>query len=274
MDKDRPGTLRHRQAIPAGNSWVEVCSCPDNRIGNSCAPVGVIPRRGFSFARKQGKPDLDRIPGYIRAFKPNSVSRKVDRFADQLFAEMFESRQGSVHKPQDQGEVDMTMVKHDARSERVVVQALQFLLDWMPAERLQSAFGRGVIVVTNTHARPAWVPKHRLVQTDGTVGATLHEFGHVIEEGLGLAKFSLDWLIARSKGVFRLSMVDPEYRRDEVAYDGNFYDPYVGKYYADGMGTEVLSMGMELLYTEEQEFMKADFNHYALVVGVLSGRLP
>lgn len=103
-----------------------------------------------------------------------------------------------------------------------------------------------------------------------------HEMGHSVEFGDSTAKIAAHGFLKKrreSGKLFKLrDLTGQGYRKDEVAYKDNFFDPYVGKYYKDGY-TEVMSMGFECLSSPEKAAILAskDKEHLALVMGYMTG---
>jgi hypothetical protein len=109
-----------------------------------------------------------------------------------------------------------------------------------------------------------------------------HEYGHHIEHALWAAPLLTKWIRHRAQGpAIHLGY---GYKEKEKAYPDAFITRYVGKEYGgvytttDGSvietqsgSTEVLSMGVEALITEPENFYRTDPDHYLLTMGVLLG---
>jgi len=108
-----------------------------------------------------------------------------------------------------------------------------------------------------------------------------HELGHFIEYQLESPNDSRyfdaaqAWKVSKatSKRPRRLNQItNLPYDDDEVAYVGNYIDPYVGKEYdPDRPATEVISMGVERFVDAKQmsTFFQQDDEHFSLVLGIL-----
>ena len=116
--------------------------------------------------------------------------------------------------------------------------------------------GRGALNMSSTAAPRAWA----------------HEIGHVIETHGGLTKQAQTFLDRRAKG----EKVRPlkkfkgmeHYAKDEKGRQDKFINAYIGKHYVSGH-TEVLSMGMEYLYTNPVDFFKKDPDMFKFVVAAM-----
>ena len=70
----------------------------------------------------------------------------------------------------------------------------------------------------------------------------------------------------------RLNEIQPEnnYKKNEVAFEDDFLDPYVGKVYDSG-DTEIVSMGLQWMYKNPAEFHAKDPDHFDLILRILRG---
>jgi len=70
----------------------------------------------------------------------------------------------------------------------------------------------------------------------------------------------------------RLNEIQPlsDYKKNEVAFEDDFLDPYVGKVYDKG-DTEIVSMGLQWMYKNPAEFHKRDPDHFDLILRILRG---
>lgn len=103
----------------------------------------------------------------------------------------------------------------------------------------------------------------------------IHEIGHHIEH--------CDPLIAKACQIFlkertkkektaqRLSVITGKkhFTDDEVSKPDKFHDPYMGKIYPGNKSTEILSMGMQLFYSDPIAFAKKDPMTFDFVYAVL-----
>jgi len=105
-----------------------------------------------------------------------------------------------------------------------------------------------------------------------------HEFGHHVEfSNRDLGSASNDFIIKRStsKEPKPLSEINPgtNYRSDEMAYEGKFISPYVGKYYGPYHEySEVVSMGLEHFAQPEtlKRLYNKDKDHFYFVLGAIT----
>lgn len=103
-----------------------------------------------------------------------------------------------------------------------------------------------------------------------------HEYAHYMEfENRQLAVASRKFIEDRSTSPEPVKLKDitgQNYRDTEMAFPGNFIDPYVGKIYgAAGTPTEVISMGVELFRDPQlmSSFYKKDPEHFNFVLGAI-----
>ena len=70
----------------------------------------------------------------------------------------------------------------------------------------------------------------------------------------------------------RLNEIEPlsKYKNNEVAFEDDFLDPYVGKVYDSG-DTEIVSTGLQWMYKNPAEFHKRDPDHFDLILRILKG---
>ena len=120
------------------------------------------------------------------------------------------------------------------------------------------------------------------------VATFVHEFSHAIEEKMpGVHEACVDFLRERTRGDELVSLKDKfgdQFRDNEFGRADDFAKAfgdaegaernglYVGKDYG-GRATEILSMGVELLYRDPSGFAKRDPEYCAFVLGILDGSL-
>jgi len=70
----------------------------------------------------------------------------------------------------------------------------------------------------------------------------------------------------------RLNEIQPlsDYKKNEVAFEDDFLDPYVGKVYDTG-DTEIVSTGLQWMYKNPAEFHHRDPDHFDLILRILRG---
>jgi hypothetical protein len=115
--------------------------------------------------------------------------------------------------------------------------------------------------------------------------AIVHQWGHELEARIpGAPKAARAFLDMRTAGERpkQLSQILPDsgFRPDEVGRDDQFglafgaHARYVGREYGPASTrTEILSMGLELLFADPIRFVEADPEFVAFILGVLHGRV-
>ncbi len=138
-----------------------------------------------------------------------------------------------------------------------------------------------VLILPGTTGRAAYFSADRLDQAEASIKGAfassqiVHELGHHFEE---TATGALDEAVAfyrrrtiNSSGAFLRNLrPDSGYADDEIAIPDSFYDPYVGKVYYGGKGTqitatEVVSMGIEAMRYIPAKFANDDPDHFDLI---------
>ncbi len=118
--------------------------------------------------------------------------------------------------------------------------------------------------------------------------AFIHEIGHVLESRVtGVHKAAKEFLQHRTADYddqpmndFMDEEEDKRYKPEEVGNEDDFraafgkYGGYVGKKYkASDHATEIVSMGVEKLYSDPVTFARKDPEYCAFILGLLSGDL-
>jgi hypothetical protein len=107
------------------------------------------------------------------------------------------------------------------------------------------------------------------IQTNKFEGTTLHELGHELEardDIIGVSAFNFWQRRTETDETHRLSEVtkNNNYRDNEYTRLDKFIDPYMGKIYP-GRGTEITSMGLQLMMTDPFKLMTNDPEYYDFV---------
>jgi hypothetical protein len=118
------------------------------------------------------------------------------------------------------------------------------------------------------------------VPRSADVKTYVHEIGHLVESGYGS-----DEILVKAKAFLReRGRRDPDglrplnqiknssmYGRDEVAYKDEFIEPYMGKVYSTGHSTEIISMGLEMLYENPGMLAAQDPEFFVWLLDTLRG---
>jgi len=106
----------------------------------------------------------------------------------------------------------------------------------------------------------------------------VHEIGHALETTIpNLAKKAKQFLAIRVAGE-KMEEINKFFKGTSLIFDRNergwrdkFIDPYMGKYYPKS--TELLSMGLEMLFANPQKFYQKDPEMFNWLVNLLGGVL-
>jgi hypothetical protein len=111
-----------------------------------------------------------------------------------------------------------------------------------------------------------------------SVNTAVHEIAHQLEVRYNttIGKKAREFFAVRTQGQKLQKLKDmipgSAYGEAEVAYEGNFFSKYVGKYYgshiADG-DTEIISMGIEAFFKDPYLFHAQDPEHFELILRIL-----
>lgn len=113
-------------------------------------------------------------------------------------------------------------------------------------------------------------------QTD--VKTIIHEYGHFLESiSPSISANSKTFLdkYAKSASIIDLSEKYPDrgFHVGDMAYDGNFIDPYVGRIYKGSRAAEVFAMGIQKLYEDPITFYANHPDHFLWTVANAKGIL-
>lgn len=129
----------------------------------------------------------------------------------------------------------------------------------------------------NVNIRGGYDPEERKIKLSGLnspaeiKGTICHEFGHHLEEvNPDLKARLLEFYDRRTAGSVAKNVAPWEAR--EVFKAGGWKEPYIGKYY-EGKATEVLSMSLEAIYSEDPAAFVhlSDDDLMRFVLGLLAG---
>jgi SPP1 gp7 family putative phage head morphogenesis protein len=180
-------------------------------------------------------------------------------------------------------------VKLKAELDEKVQRAMKFLSKVVSKSSDPKRFAAGMAFEYRrfkgrAYARP-WANSVHLADSD-LARTVVHEIGHLIEAGnlhitdsrylSKVRAFLKERLKHDPVGVQKLSKLTKirSYAADEVAFKDEFINPYMGKIYGElsSMGSsEVISMGLELLFADPVQFMRKDPEMFAWLVDVIRG---
>ena len=110
-----------------------------------------------------------------------------------------------------------------------------------------------VIIQTTGRRRANAAHWDAIINIDGcfTKRTLFHEMGHLLEKDETVREAGCAFRNKRAnmaKGLKSLRSLtrNSGYKSGEVAYTDDFWDPYIGKYYGGAVGSEVISMGMQM----------------------------
>ena len=129
--------------------------------------------------------------------------------------------------------------------------------------------GTGSRSYYDTELKQVFVTKTADVQT------IVHELGHWIEtEDKAVLSHLLDYYDKRTANepLVRLrDITDLPYGDDELTRKDKFIEPYMGKDY-DREATEILSMGLELFYSEPEKLLRDDPDFFDFIFDLARGQ--
>lgn len=110
----------------------------------------------------------------------------------------------------------------------------------------------------------------------GQTRSAIHEFGHHIEDNVSSVNSTFREFYnrrTRNESFERLEDLFPNYgyRANEQTKKDKFMHPYMGKEYTNG--TELVSMGLEMMHIDPVEFAYADEEHFTLIYRLMRGDL-
>lgn len=125
------------------------------------------------------------------------------------------------------------------------------------------------------------------ISANDDIGTAIHETMHHLEEhSEHVLMNSLAFAISRTEGEKQASLkrlTGLSYKSNEVCKKDNFFNPYCGKLYdvfggrektfSAATASEIMSMGVQELFTNPKEFAKNDREYFNFVVANLQGNL-
>lgn len=140
--------------------------------------------------------------------------------------------------------------------------------------------------VRHTLRRGHYSSQKEEILSDMDIGTAIHEYAHYLEEkNPEMLVHSLAFLEYRTKGELTLSLrritKNSRYRSNEKAKADKFFSPYCGKIYntynsqevGGSKASEIMSMGMERLFTDPVGFEKEDPEYFNFVIANMRGEL-
>lgn len=124
-----------------------------------------------------------------------------------------------------------------------------------------------------------------VIKGENDIGTMIHEYAHYLEDNnQDMLMNSLAFAKYRTEGekTSRLKTITGiNYGSDEKARPDNFFSPYCGKVYAPGRNpdyteataSEIMSMGMEKLFTDPVRFARTDPEYFNFVIANMRGLL-
>ncbi|MEQ8767199.1 MAG: hypothetical protein RL885_25030 [Planctomycetota bacterium] len=145
--------------------------------------------------------------------------------------------------------------------------------NWDPREF--QAYKRGLRKARPTEIRG--VGGMVISHEEGGISTLVHELGHSIEIQGDRLKDAVAFLKDRAKAdprgrrLLREITGVSKYRDNEYAWEDEFVEAYMGKDY-DGSATELVSMGLELLYENPAYLLEFDSGMFAWVIDLIRGK--
>lgn len=153
------------------------------------------------------------------------------------------------------------------------VEGLSQLVD----ERALAGRSRQVELFAGGRGRSGYAGRGRIkLSTDASAGEVVHELGHWLEDvHPDIHRKAVAFLRERTRGepLRKLSELtgNPAYEPSERARKDRFLHPYMGKDYGD-QGTEIVSMGLEMMYTDPRRLAKEDPEYFDFIYNLARGR--
>jgi hypothetical protein len=100
-------------------------------------------------------------------------------------------------------------------------------------------------------------------------GDIIHEYGHFLEMTSSDLQAKRAAFLQRRAGTETPSPLGGHYSSYEVAVRDKFKEPYIGKIYKEGDASEVISMGMQLLFDDPVKLARDDPSLFDFITTVL-----
>lgn len=124
----------------------------------------------------------------------------------------------------------------------------------------------------------------RAFYTDGAIHVSqnqgvstyVHEMAHAIEQQTGWVAEARRFILSRSKNeaLKKLSDLYPDagYGPNEWAFEDKFRNAYMGRWYAKGEATEIISMGLQWMYEDAVGFARQDPEYFDFITKLIRGK--
>lgn len=137
---------------------------------------------------------------------------------------------------------------------------------------LVNAQGMDLIQDIGSYSERAYAnPRGILNVGEGLTATTLfHEMAHFFEfSDIEIERAAIEWRDSRATG--QAVPLGYPYNPEEIAVPGDFFHPYVGRDYDGGIGTEVISMGLQHFSTKEDMLTlnEIDQGHFVFMLGLI-----
>lgn len=229
----------------------------------------LLGREGF--ASKYGSPDQEAYPGLKEA--------TLKRFAllaekKKIKAEAAEQVHKAIELPPDQ-RLGKVIKKHSPSIDKTKIVEVNDFLDRVIPKR--PMYDDKAEPVVKYKAGRAYYDGEIRVNAKDSAATIIHEYGHWAEEHIkGWKQAANDYLNKRTAGapIKKLKEIEPKrgYDDDEIAKEGGFFEPYMGKIYRD-KSTELISMGLEWMQKDPITFAKKDPDMFKWIVKLIQGQL-
>lgn len=180
------------------------------------------------------------------------------------------------------------VLKSSVKPDSVIASTAEKAADWV-SEVLEESAVKTPAVSVNVDVAAAGRANYKngttyLSDGDG-VRTGVHEIGHHLETLGNIGDAGLGFLLHRTQGYGPAKLLlsfNPRSKLNEVYWDDEFLAAfsgdkyraaYTGKYYAGQVHTEIISMGLELLYANPTTFARSDPEFFRFIIGILMGLL-
>lgn len=233
-------------------------------------------------ARKAPKPEIDRLT------KRRNEAEKTQKQADKDLSAATENVSEKVQdvlKASDPAEIklDTQSLPPDSPQEKTAQKAA----DWLSVVLEKKATGPNPPKpkIEESIADRAGHKDGRIWLTpNGSQQTAAHELGHFLETLGNNGKNGKGFLYYRTEGygpTKSLFPLGPNFQRDEIYWDDKFTDAfkskvraaYAGKFYPGDVHSEIISMGLELLFANPIAFALSDPEYFRFIIGIIKGLL-